>query len=290
MKPVFLKIDSGSSYSIREQVVAHTRSRCYYHPQVELVYFEKSDGMAIIGDKVQAIEEGDVFLLGSNLPHLFRNDEKFQNRRLPVRIVVVHFMPELWGPEFLQLPDMRAIRDLLHKAQRGLILKSAGQNGVAPVINRMLDAKGTDRLILLLQALTTLARSRQLKAILPTGFMAETDDPNEDRLNEVYAYTLQNFRNKIHTREIASVAHLSEHSFCRYFKNKTGKTYTGFLHEVRIKHACKLLSESTLNISQIIGECGFVNYSNFFRYFKQVTGRTPAEFQKLSLEAEIRDR
>jgi AraC-like DNA-binding protein len=290
MKPIFLKIDSGSSYIIREQVVAHVRSRCYYHPQVELVYFERSDGMAIIGDKVQAIEEGDLFLLGSNLPHLFRNDEKFLNRKLPVRILVLHFTPDLWGRDFLEQPDMKPVRELLQKAQRGLVLKGAGQSELPSLMRRMMEAKGPERFILLLQALSQLARTRQLRPLLPPGFTAETDDPNEDRLNDVYAYTLQNFRRKIQTREIASVAHLSEHSFCRYFKNKTGKTYTAFLHEVRIRQACKLLSESSLSISQVIAESGFVNYSNFFRYFRQVTGRTPAEFQKLSLEAEIRDR
>jgi AraC-like DNA-binding protein len=290
MKPIFLKIETGSSYIIREQVMAHVRSRCYYHPQVELVYFERSDGMAIIGDKVQAIEEGDLFLLGSNLPHLFRNDEKFLNRKLPVRIVVLHFTPDLWGRDFLEQPDMKPVRELLLKAQRGLVLKGAGQSEMPALLRRMMEAKGPERFILLLQTLSQLARTRQLRPILPTGFTAETDDPNEDRLNDVYAFTLQNFRRKIQTREIASVAHLSEHSFCRYFKNKTGKTYTAFLHEVRIRQACKLLSESNLSISQVIEESGFVNYSNFFRYFKQVTGRTPAEFQKLSLEAEIRDR
>lgn len=290
MKPIFLKIDSGSSYIIREQVVAHVRSRCYYHPQVELVFFERSSGMAIIGDQVQAIEEGDVFLLGSNLPHLFRNDEKYLNRKLPVRIIVLHFTPEQWGRDLLELPDMKQVRELLQKAQRGLVLKGAGQGEVAGLMRRMLEARGAERVILLLQVLSALSRTRQLRAILPVGFTAETDDPNEDRLNDVYAFTLQNFRKKIQTREIASVAHLSEHSFCRYFKNKTGKTYTAFLHEVRIRQACKLLSESNMSISQVIEQSGFVNYSNFFRYFRQVTGRTPAEFQKLSLEAEIRDR
>ena len=49
------------------------------------------------------------------------------------------------------------------------------------------------------------------------------------------------------------------------FKIKTGKTYTNFLHEIRIKHACKLLTESNMSISQISNECGFVNFANFFR-------------------------
>jgi AraC-like DNA-binding protein len=290
MKPIFLKIESHNSYTIREQLIAHVSSKYYYHPQVELVYFEKSDGMCIIGDKVNIVREGDIFLLGSNLPHLFINDERFQNEKLKVRIVVLHFMPYFWGKEFLELPDMKSVRTLLKKADRGLLIQGKTRNKVAAMMLEMLKANGAERIILLLNALSHIAKSKDLKMLLPIGFQPIFDVENEERINDVYSYTMQHFNRKILTREIASIAHLSEHSFCRYFKNKTGKTYTSFLHEIRIKHACKLLSESRLSISQVINECGFINYANFFRYFKQLTGKTPAEYQKLSHESVITER
>lgn len=284
MKPIFLKIESANSYTIREQLVAHVSSKYYYHPQVELVCFEKSDGMCIIGDKVHIIKEGDIFLLGSNLPHLFRNDEKFLNKKFKVRIIVLHFLPEFWGKHFMELPDMKSIRTLLKKAERGIRIEGRSKTKVGELMKNMLQANGPDRIILLLQALSLIAKSKENSMLLPIGFHTAIDSENEERINDVYSYTLQHFHRKIHTREIAGIAFLSEHSFCRYFKNKTGKTYTHFVHEIRIKHACKLLSESRLSISQIISECGFINYANFFRYFKQLTGKTPAEFQKLSQE------
>jgi AraC-like DNA-binding protein len=285
MKPIFLKIESANSYTIREQLVGHISSKYYYHPQVELVYFEKSDGMCIIGDKVHIINEGDIFLLGANLPHLFKNDEKFLDKKLKVRIIILHFLPEFWGRPFIDLPDMKSIRVLLKKAERGMLIEGRAKTRVGDLMKNMLLASGTEKIILLLQALSVIAKSKDNSMLLPTGFQTVLDPENEERINEVYSYTLQHFHRKIHTREIAGIAFLSEHSFCRYFKNKTGKTYTNFLHEIRIKHACKLLSESRLSISQIISECGFINYANFFRYFKQLTGKTPAEFQKLSQEA-----
>jgi AraC-like DNA-binding protein len=290
MKPIFLKIESANSYTIREQLVAHVTSKYYYHPQVELVYFEKSDGMCIIGDKVHIIQEGDIFLLGSNLPHLFRNDEKYLDKKRKVRIIVLHFLPEFWGRQFLELPDLKAIRMLLKKAERGILVEGSAKRKVKERMCEMLEGNGPDRIILLLQTLAVIARSKELKMLLPIGFQSQLDTENEERINNVYAYTLKNFQNKIHTKEIARIAHLSEHSFCRYFKNKTGKTFTQFLHEIRIKHACKLLSESRMSISQVIYESGFINYANFFRYFKQLTGKTPAEYQKLSLEATITEK
>lgn len=290
MKPIFLKIESANSYTIREQLVAHVTSKYYYHPQVELVYFEKSDGMCIISDKVQIIKEGDIFLLGANLPHLFRNDEKYLNKKLKVRIIVLHFLPDFWGKYFLELPDLKSIKMLLKKAERGIRIEGKARQKIRELMKEMLVGNGAERIILLLQTLAVIARYKELKTILPIGFQSQLDTENEERINNVYAYTLQNFQKKIHTKEIAGIAHLSEHSFCRYFKNKTGKTYSNFLHEIRIKHACKLLSESRLSISQVINECGFINYANFFRYFKQLTGNTPAEYQKLSMEANIMEK
>lgn len=290
MKPIFLKIESSNSYIVREQVVAHVNSRYYYHPQVELVFFEKSEGMCIISDKVHPVKEGDIFLLGQNLPHLFRNDERYLNRRLKVRLLVLHFLPEFLGQGFLDLPDLRPLKTLLKKAERGILLKGATRQRVGEYMKEMLEASGPDRIILLLKALTVISRSKESEMILPTGFQPLIDAQNEERINEVYSYTLQNFHKKIQTREIAAIAHLSEHSFCRYFKNKTGKTYTAFLHEIRIKHACRMLTESKLSISQIIQDCGFNNYANFFRYFKALTGNTPAEFQKLSNDSLVSER
>lgn len=290
MKPILLKVDSAHSYTIREQVEAAIHTKYYYHPQIELVYFEKSDGICIIGDKIHNINEGDIFLLGKNIPHLFKNDERFVNKKLKVRIIVVHFLEDFWGDKFLDLPDLLSIKRLLKKAERGILLQGKVKQEVGKLMKEMMVAKGSDRIVLLLNTLNVIAKSKGRTVILPIGFEPLLDQHIEDRINDVYSYTIKNFYKKIHTKEIASIACLSEHSFCRYFKIKTGKTYTNFLHEIRIKHACKLLTESNLSIAQITNECGFINFANFFRYFKQLTGKTPAEYKKMNSESLITDK
>jgi AraC-like DNA-binding protein len=246
--------------------------------------------MSIIGDTVDIIKDGDIFMLGQNLAHMFIHDEKYTNKKLKVRVIVMHFLPDFGGKDFLELSDLRSIKLLLKKADRGISIEGKTRVKVGKIMQQMLTEKGPGKMILLLQALTLIAGSRDTKMILPIGFQPQINEQNEDRINDVYSYTMQNFNQKIHTKEIASIAHLSEHSFCRYFKTKTGKTYTNFLHEIRIKHACKLLSDSKFSISQIINECGFVNYAHFFRYFKMLTGKTPAEYQKLNNESLITDK
>ena len=44
MKPILIKLDTTPSYSIREELDSNQTSKYYYHPQVEIVYFEKGNG------------------------------------------------------------------------------------------------------------------------------------------------------------------------------------------------------------------------------------------------------
>lgn len=287
MKPILMKLETAGSYSIREELNSNQTSKYYYHPEVEIVYFEKGYGICIIGDKIINFKSGDIFLLGKRLPHLFKNDDRYLNKKIKVRTLVLHFLEDFLGKEFIQIPEMIKIKTLLKKAERGLIIKGKTKIAVSIILKKILTASGTDKIIMLLQILNLIEKSKERSAILPIGFVTSVNDNVEERINDIYSYTMKNFYKKIDTKEIASIACLSKHSFCRYFKIKTGKTYINFLHEIRIKHACKLLTESNLSTSQISNECGFVNFSNFFRYFKQHTGETPTEFKKINSESLI---
>jgi AraC-like DNA-binding protein len=87
-----------------------------------------------------------------------------------------------------------------------------------------------------------------------------------------------NFQEKISIKKIADVASISQHSFCRYFKKRTLKTYWQFLQEVRIGYACRLLIENDMSVEQVCYESGFNNLSNFNRYFKELTKKTPLQY------------
>jgi AraC-like DNA-binding protein len=154
----------------------------------------------------------------------------------------------------------------------------------------MLEDTKSNLILELLTLLDHLSHSQEIEPLATRILEHNSSDKETARLNSIYNFSAKHFKRKITIEEIAEVANLSSNSFCRYFKSKTGKTYTNFLHEIRIKHACKLLIESKLSISQIINECGFVNYANFFRYFKMLTGKTPAEYQKLNNDSLITEK
>ena len=104
-------------------------------------------------------------------------------------------------------------------------------------------------------------------------------DNEGKRMRDVMDYTLSNFTKKIELEDIADVANMTANAFCRYFKQRTNKTFFTFLNELRIETACKLLKNKEYSIIEVSEKSGFKNISNFNRKFKELKGRTPSNYR-----------
>lgn len=80
--------------------------------------------------------------------------------------------------------------------------------------------------------------------------------------------------------DLAKLTNMTPTSFSRYFKQHANKSFSDFVSEIRIGHACKLLIEQKINVSQACYESGFQTLSNFNKQFKTITNRTPLAFKK----------
>lgn len=287
MKPHFLKIAlrPSSSFSIRHDVAPHFFDRWHYHPELEFIFIKKGSGTEFIGDSIRSFQKGDVILVGSGLPHYWRSDDEYFEGK-PEKIceaMVAHFLPNFWGEKFLDLPENNALRQLLQNAKRGILVKGPAREEVIRLFGQMLQASDGRKLILLLQTLDVIAQSNY-EFLCSDGFVPNHNHSETETINRIYAYSLANFNRKITLEEIAAIAHLSPNSFCRHFKSHTRKTYSGFLQEIRVGHACKLLIENQMTIGQICDASGFNTFANFYRYFKQITGKTPQQYQQIYLK------
>jgi transcriptional regulator GlxA family with amidase domain len=133
---------------------------------------------------------------------------------------------------------------------------------------------------LLIEALNAIANGKQMPLLSSIGFRPNLMDAEKDRINAIYEYSIKNFKRKIQLEELAEVANISPNSFCRYFKSRTRKTYSQFLIELRVGHACKLLIENNQCIKRLCYESGFNNFTSFHKYFKMITGKSPLVYQK----------
>jgi AraC-like DNA-binding protein/mannose-6-phosphate isomerase-like protein (cupin superfamily) len=284
MKPILRKVsvNGGQSFSVREDLLPYLYNHWHYHPEAELTLIRKGRGTRLVGDHMERFSDGDLVLLGPNLPHMWRNDADYfaADSGLHVEAVAIHFHEHFWGDAFLQLPEMEAVRLLLKQARRGIKISGAAREELSRLMEEMLQASGPAKITILINLLTAIAATTEKSLLSSLGFVQEYNLQRTDKINEIYHYTFNNFTNPITIATIAKAVHISPHSFCRYFKTRTSKTYFQFLAELRIGYACKLILENRMSIAQVCYACGFNNVANFNRKFKEVTGKTPLQYFK----------
>jgi AraC-like DNA-binding protein len=248
-----------------------------------LHYTKKGEGLRFIGDNISNFNSDEMLLLGENLPHTWKSHDAYLHpqSKLEVETMVMHFLPDCLGQEFLSLPEAYALTQLFKKAKNGLLIQGDTKRKLLSLLEAAHQAENLNRIALFISILSTLSETSEYEPITSAHAFYQSNQLETDRLNQIYTYTLKNYMNKISLAEIASLSCLSITSFCRYFKLMTNKTYTDFLSEIRISYACKLLIENKeLTIESISTETGFNNASNFFRQFKKTIGLTPKAYRK----------
>jgi AraC-like DNA-binding protein len=284
MKAQLLKVFNGLSHSftIREDIGLQANKNWHYHPEIEFIEIKQGEGTHFIGDSIKRFKAGDIFLIGSNLPHFFRFDDVYfhEENNLLANVYVAQFSENFWGDRFLLLPENTILRTLLDKAKRGIAISKDVREVISPKLNKLLHTEGPERIIMLLEILTTAAGSREVQQLSSIGFKNEYAGQENDRINVVYDYSFTNFKRKIELDEIAAIAGISPNSFCRYFKARTQKTYSQFIIEIKVGYACKLLIDNKYSVKQICYESGFNNFASFHKYFKQITNKSPLDYKK----------
>lgn len=285
MKAHFHKIPISpqSSFSIRHDVKPNFGTTWHYHPELELVYNIRGEGVRLIGDNISNFSAGEIVLLGQNLPHSWRcHEEYFQyDSDLEVEAIVIQFMPECLGRYLLGLPEAYLVPKLFEKAKSGLLITGEAREKLAELMVKAVQATDLERIIVFLSILKILSETEEMESIASQHHaFTQSSEADAQRINKVCNYTMSNYKNDITLEEVASISNLSVTSFCRYFKLITKKTYYDFLIEIRISQACRLLIEDRLPTEVICFDCGFNNVSNFYRHFKKITKMTPLEYKR----------
>lgn len=251
----------------------------HQHVEYEIALFKEGHGMCFIGNYVGEFKEGDIFLLGKNLPHAFYRNEGVQ----VASSMVVQFTEDFWGKDFLQIPENRSIRNLLNFSLQGIQLKGEGLEELIEIVSQLETDQGFTRLFNLLRCLRLMEVSCE-KIGLSSQQQFTVNDKFKQRLDEVFDFTIRNFQLKISLEEVASIAHMSVTAFCRYFKKSTQKSYVQFLTEIRIGYACQQLQGSDKSILEICYDSGFNSPVNFNKQFFKLKKTTPRNFRSCFME------
>jgi AraC-like DNA-binding protein len=283
MKPVFEKTPHGQWESFHCEVVRGPsyNAAWHFHPEFQITLVIKSYGHRLVGDHIASLHAGDLVLVGSNLPHVWQQEEMRRGQPAAgVHAVIVRFLETFAGQDFLEIPEMKPVRRLLRRSGRGLAVTGKTRDLVAEKMRRLPEAAGLERVTGLLSILDTLARSKELKPVASPGFVPVLDGSDEARMQRVCNYINAHLAGSIDRAHIAKEAHLSEGACSRFFKLRTGKTLPQYLNELRVGRACRLLVEDEAKITEIALECGFTNLANFNRRFLEITGLTPRGYRR----------
>lgn len=252
------------------------------HSEYQLFVVLEGTGTRFIGDNIRPFKPGELVLTGPDLPHLWRNDEIYFDRTSDSRAdgIVIYFNENFLGDHILEKEEMLSIKLLFSKAMRGLEFYGAPKDEVIKLMQGLDHSKGVGSVIRLLTILSILSSTKNYNYISSKHFEQGYNEHESARLNMVYEYVLKNFRNVVSLQAVADLLHMTPTSFSRYFTTKNNKPFSRFIAEIRIKHACEMLTNTDASISQICYECGFNTISNFNKQFKDIMDDTPSGYKK----------
>jgi AraC-like DNA-binding protein len=251
----------------------------HYHPECEITWVVKGGTERTVGDTVSPLVAGDLVFLGPNLPHDFQNDPPPGQPLIPVQAMVVQFSPDIPGLDYQKHPSLLPIERLFRRANRGLEIKGQTKAIATSFIEQMVEARGLRRVILLLQLLDLFAGSTEVEEICSYPFVREDPNLALDRIGKACAHIKSNLEGSIYVEELATMVGLGKSAFSRLFKKSTGRSVPQYVNGLRIAHACRMLAETDLTVSQIAQECGFISPAHFQRQFRELQHCTPLSYR-----------
>ena len=119
------------------------------------------------------------------------------------------------------------------------------------------------------------------------GHALDTDTKNTPRsyrkVHELLDYINRNYYLEITSPGIEKEFSCNFDYMNKIFKKVTGKTIFVYLNEIRIRHACKLLTTTSMKVAAVSSRVGFRDVYYFSKVFKKYTGISPGQYEKMTI-------
>ncbi len=250
--------------------------KLHQHEEIQLSLIVEGEGTLIVGDTINHYKKGDILVIGSHLPHVFKSDVTASNIS---HMLTLFFSKSSFGPQFFELEELKELQRFFKRSRQGFKVTTK-QKPIMDLFFQLEQSSKLNRFLILFQVLKLIASSNY-KSLSSFVYDKKFTDNEGSRMRNVFDYTIDHFKSEITLDTIAEEANMTKNAFCKYFKKRTNKTYVTFLNELRIDYACKLLtSNKELSIAEIAELSGFNNLSNFNRQFQAIKRQSPREYSK----------
>ena len=253
----------------------------HQHKEFELNFIEHGKGVRrIVGDSVEEIGDYELVLIGGeNLEHVW---EQGRCRSKDIREITIQFSGDIFGDGILSKNQFASIRRMLRRADHGLSFSLSSIMKVYSVLDTI--AAETERFVQFLKfmyVLYELSVSDDARVLASSSFAHTERSTESRRVQKVKQYINNHYADPLRLSDLADIVGMSPVAFSRFFRQRTGRTLSDYIVDIRLGYAARMLVDSTKNISEICYECGFNNLSNFNRTFKAKRNCTPRDFREM---------
>jgi len=270
------QLQSDDVFLIIDRVKQKFDFPIHFHPEYELNFILNGKGVRrVVGTSMEEIDDIELVLVGPNLEHGWETHHcKSEN----IYEITIQFHEDLFNSKLLSLKNFTPIKDLFNKSKHGILFDNNTAMKLMPRIKALTSTNGVTDFIKLLKLLEELAASKSQR-LLSQNVVRDNEYANSSRIKTVQEFIKQNHSRKISLKEISAVANMSQSSFNRFIKKRTGKTFVEYMNDKRISHATEMLIKTDMSVGEIAFKCGFNNIANFNRLFKKLKNTSPSKFK-----------
>lgn len=253
----------------------------HYHREIELTLTVNSIGQRYVGDNIEDYADGDLVLIGPDVPHTWMSQHKIDAGQ--PHVAHVFWIDPDWLARLVDtVAELQPIRTMLQSSSRGIAFSGAAVSQVRPLIENMGNLPAIRRVVSLLEILAILAADRDCRMVCAPTESAGAASCG--RIQGTLDYIHQHYQQDISMNTLADLAALSVSGLHRQFKKHTRQTVGEYIAHLRIGKACSLLISTTRPVSWVSEESGYTNLSHFNRQFQAIKQTTPREFRRRFVE------
>ncbi|WP_152285459.1 AraC family transcriptional regulator [Flavicella marina] len=279
MKAQFEKIASPADNSFNSFIYNNKRfiAPWHFHPEYELTYIVKGKGIRYVGNSIHKFEEGDFVLLGPDIPHCWKNtDDTSEN----VQSIIFQWEQHILGTDWILKSEFSSIKKLFDKAKQGVRFSNEIAKKYSSQLLELLSKPPFEKIIGFIQILELLSHENDIDLLSSANFTPILNRKANNRIEAVYHFVRHNYDKKIKLKDVSSLVAMTDEAFCRFFKKTFNKSFFTFVNEYRINLACKSLTETNKQVSQIAYDCGYESLPFFYKQFQKFMNCSPLHFRK----------
>lgn len=269
-------ISPEESFLVFDRIKSTFDFPIHYHPEIEINFIAKGKGnRRIVGDHIGEIDDLELVMVGAFLPHCWTN---YRCKTKRIHEITIQFNQDFFDQQMMKRRLLQPISNLVHQSIRGILFSRETAEKLKDRFLNFSNLKGFESFIEMMSLLNELAESEN-KTILSSYSIEHETFMDNDHMKQIHDYVHKNYNRKISLDEVAELVNMSNVTFNRFIKKRTGKTFINYLNEIRIGYAARWLIEKDSTVSEIAFETGFNNIANFNKIFKSIRNCTPSEFK-----------